>query len=191
MKTRAGSSGARRTQPAARRAPDGVGAVVTSPLFSATDVMSVAPRWSAVLAGSVALGDVVRELLPPVQRLVDAHLPGDGRADVLRDLGAEVGELRDVDELDADGRTRLHARVAGIGTGDGLLRRLGERRRLLEVVRVVVRRGALAGGHPGPAELGPDEFLVLAAGRPGDELPGVVLLLAGLLDAPGPGVEPA
>src|SRR5205085_12695422 len=103
----------------------------------------------------------------------------------------EVGELRNVDELDAERGPRLHPRVARVGAADRVLGRFGERRRLLEVIRVLIGRGALAGRDLGPPEPAADQFLVLLARRPGNELPGVVLLLARLLDAPRPGVEPA
>ncbi len=81
-------------------------------------------------------------------------LPGDGRADVLAHLGAEVGELGDVDELDAGRRTRLHARVVRVGRLDRGLGRLGEGPGGLEVVGVVVGRGALAGRAPGTSRAG-------------------------------------
>src|SRR6185312_5618489 len=75
--------------------------------------------WSPLLAGLVPLGDVLGEPLAPFQGLVDRHLTGDRRAHVLRHLGAQVGELGDVDELDADRRPRLDAGVARVGAGDG------------------------------------------------------------------------
>src|SRR4051794_21866023 len=88
------------------------------------------------LSGLIALGDVLGEPLPAVERLVDAHLPGDRRAHVLRHLGAEVGELGDVDELDADRGPRLYAGVARVGAGDGRLGGLRERLRHREVLLV-------------------------------------------------------
>src|SRR5215207_8116110 len=98
MNTSAGSSGARRAQSAARRGrlggPGGVAEPVPpAPVFSTARVIVVSP-FGAV-AGSeprpIALGDVLGQLLAPLQRLVDAHLAGDRRADPLGDLGAEVG----------------------------------------------------------------------------------------------------
>src|SRR6266542_76066 len=132
-----------------------------------------------------------RERLALAQGALRARLSGDRRADVLRDLLAAVGELRDIDELDPLRRPWLHARVGRVGALDGLERRLGERGRRLEVVGVGVCRGPLAGRHVRPAQLLPDEFLVLPAGRPRDELPGVVLVPAGVLDRARPRVQPA
>src|SRR5690606_16519436 len=116
---------------------------------------------------------------------------GDGRADLLGDLGAEVGELGDADELDAGCGPGLHARVLGLGARDGVTGHIGEGTGLLAVLRDVVGRGALAARHVRPADLLADELLVLLAGRPRDELPGVLGVVGRLLDAPGPGVEPA
>src|SRR4051812_6215092 len=49
-------------------------------------------RTSAVLGGNL-----VGELLPVGQRLVDGRLPGDRRGDRLRHLRPQVGELRNAD----------------------------------------------------------------------------------------------
>src|SRR4051812_48416890 len=107
MKTRAGISGARRAHATLRALRDGCGcASVREDVCSATEVMG-----SPLLPGLVSLGDVLGQPLPPVQGLLDRHLTGDRRAHVLRDLGAEVGELGDVDELDADRGPRLQAGV--------------------------------------------------------------------------------
>src|SRR5829696_5446932 len=117
VKTRAGSNGARRAQsPDRRKAPPVPADRLVCPrrlLVSVATLMPPPPSshrrlpqtpacgcagshgtglgGSSGLPGAVALGDVVRELLPAFQRLVDAHLARDGGADVLRDLGAEIG----------------------------------------------------------------------------------------------------
>src|SRR4051794_25514987 len=117
MKTSAGINGARRAQAAPRRATPapGGGAATRPPVFSATDVMAAFPpspcppgarrqgrhavrpgaagcvrSWpSPVRAGLIPLGHVVGQPLTSFQRRLHAHLPGDGRADVLRHLGAQ------------------------------------------------------------------------------------------------------
>src|SRR5690242_3341942 len=115
MNTRAGSNGARRAQARLRAPRDGCGlASVVELVCSATEVMMPSP----LCPGLVPLGDVLGQPLPPFQGLVDRHLTGDRRAHVLRHLGAQVGELGDVDELDADRRPRLDAGVARVGAGD-------------------------------------------------------------------------
>src|SRR4051794_26805231 len=104
MKTSAGNNGARRAQSEARRrpaegGPGGVAVPVPPPVLSTASVMGVSPfrKPQSALPGAVAFGDVLGQFLTAVQGLVDAHLAGDRGADVLRHLGAEVGELGDVD----------------------------------------------------------------------------------------------
>src|SRR6185437_10046751 len=60
-----------------------------------------------------------------------------------------------------------------------------------EVIGILVRRHPFAGRYPSPAQLGANEVLITLTRRPGDELPRVVLVLAGLLDRPRPRVQPA
>src|SRR5436305_10319317 len=117
--TSAGSSGARRAQAAARRGP--LRAAVPGP--TAVAVMVVLIGTSPV----VLLGDGRGQLLALGQRVRHRHLTGDRRADLLGHLGAQIGELRDVDELDADGRPRLDAGVAWVDAVDRLLGLLVER----------------------------------------------------------------
>src|SRR5689334_17825459 len=189
MKISAGRSGARRAQsPAARMAfpPPEAGAVVPAPAWGSRAVLTLALASLLVLLGHLFGG-----LLTLVQRLVDRLLPRDGGADVLRYPRTQVRELGDADELDARRRSRLHARVVRVGRRDRVLRRFRERACHLQVVGVGVGRGALARGHLRPALLLTHEVLVALARGPRNELPRVVLLLAGLLDGPGPGVEPA
>src|SRR6185312_17180099 len=129
MKTRAGISGVRRAQLAARCLaesscpPGGLAALLPRSRVCVATLMTPSPCWSQTirtcwrprslpgLHRAVALGHVVGDALPLGQRLLDRHLPCDRGADVLGDLGADVRELGDVDELDADGRAGLHARV--------------------------------------------------------------------------------
>src|SRR5690349_4687719 len=189
MKISAGRSGARRAQsPALRMAlsPPEAGAEEPAPAWGSSAVLT-----SALASLLVLLGHLFSGLLTLVERGVHRRLARDRGADVLGNPRAEVRELRDADELDARGGPRLHAGVVRVGGLDRVLGRLGERPRDLQVVGVRVGRGALAGGHLRPAFLVAHELLVVRAGGPRDELPGVVLLLAGLLDRPGPGVEPA
>src|SRR5687768_8127454 len=91
VKIRAGRSGARRAQSLARRiaASDRTGrascavprpvlmVVMTPPPASCRCWVHVFAVWSSGLPGPVALGDVLRELLAPVQRGVDRGPPGD------------------------------------------------------------------------------------------------------------------
>src|SRR3954470_18132361 len=174
VKISAGSRGARRAQSAERRsAPSPRGGGVPSAGRSARSRVTLMPLLSgdsmpdgvvaarAPAGGGPSLhslrlprpvegGDVVSELLSPVERVGDGHLSRDRRADVLGDLRAEIGELRDVDELDARRRARLDPRVVRVGAQDRLERGLGERRRLLDVRGVLVRRGTLARRHLRP-----------------------------------------
>src|SRR5689334_19048053 len=153
MKISAGSSGARRAHaPARARAESSGGVAGGAPVRvdSATALMSVPSclRWvggqpevlrgrsplggSLPTLGLVPVGDVLGEALSGVQCLLDTHPAGDRRADVLGDLGAEVGELGDVDELDARCRPWLHARVVRVRGLDRGLGRGRERRGDLE-----------------------------------------------------------
>src|SRR6478609_4338138 len=136
MKTRAGISGARRAQLAARCLaesscpPGGLAALLPRSRVCVATLMTPSPCSSQPvgtvrrptsfvgLHRLVALGHVGGDGLPLGQRLLDGHLPRDRRADVLGDLGADVGELGDVDELDADRRARLHSGVLRVGRGD-------------------------------------------------------------------------
>src|SRR4051794_33076462 len=83
------------------------------------------------------------------------------------------------------GGAGLDPGILRVGIGDRVPGRRGERGGDLEVLGVGVGRAALACRHAGPADLLADELLVVLAGGPGDELPGLVLLLARLLDSPG------
>src|SRR5689334_6184859 len=86
----------------------------------------------------VLVGHLLGQRLPGLEGLLDAGLTGDGGADLLRDLGAEVGELGDADELDARRGPRLHTRVGRVGGVDGRLGGLGEGRGCGDVLRVLV-----------------------------------------------------
>src|SRR5437764_194112 len=165
VNTSAGSSGARRAHSAARFGP------------RCAEVASGRSRvWVAMSLALVLGRDLLGQCLSRRQRGVHSGRSGYRGADLLRHLGAQVGELGDVDELDAQRRPRLHARVLRVGAADGVLGLLGERTGFLDVVRVAVGRGPLARRHPGPAQLLADQVLVVLSGRPRDELPGVVLL---------------
>src|SRR3954453_22238091 len=167
MKISAGSSGARRAQSADRRsAPPsgGPGGRTSSRLRSRVVLIAAPPGRGMVRAArhtrrgtgwwwwrssgrpslAVARGDVVGQLLAPVERLLHGHPTGDGGADVLGHPRAEVGELGDADELDAGRGARLHAWVLRGGGPDRLDRRLREGGGLREVVRVLVGRRPLA-----------------------------------------------
>src|SRR5690349_7860073 len=72
---------------------------------STTDRSRVMTAMSLPL---VLRGDLLREPLTVVQRVVHRHRTRDRRADLLRHLRAQVGELGDADELDARRRPRLH-----------------------------------------------------------------------------------
>src|SRR4051812_46573691 len=106
VKISAGSSGARRAQSPEGRREGRAWAVAPAarrPLPTAT---LIGPLLSGVLSGAarasgcgggrswaepclVALGDVRRELLSPIEGLFDAHLSCNGRTDVLRHLGPQ------------------------------------------------------------------------------------------------------
>src|SRR5215207_1631002 len=144
-----------------------------------------------LLLALVLLGDLLGQLLPVVERIVDTLLAGDDSGDVLADLGAEVSELRDVDKLDANSWPRLDTRIDWVGLLNRLECRLAESSGLLLVLGVLIGRDTLAGWHRCPAVLRTNQFLVLLRRCPGDELPGIVLLGALLLDRPRPGVQPA
>src|SRR5690349_13786726 len=85
VKISAGRSGARRAQSLdCRRTPLGrSGRASSRPLPTSVPTAVVMTLASFRRSGAVALGDVVRELLPAFQRFVDAHLPRDRGADVL------------------------------------------------------------------------------------------------------------
>src|SRR5689334_1660380 len=110
MNTRAGISGARRAQLAARCLadsscpPGGLAALLPWPRVCVATLMTPSPCWSQTvgtcwrpcslpgLHRAVALGHVVGDSLTLGQRLRDGQLPCDRGADVLGDLGADVGE---------------------------------------------------------------------------------------------------
>src|ERR1700761_9264449 len=111
VKTRAGSSGARRTQPRRRSS------------------LRVRSRWVPATGGAIAvisaslpvgLADGLGVLLRLGQRGLDRLGAGDGRAELLADVGAEVLELGDVLELHAGVGHRLQARVGRVGRVDRL-----------------------------------------------------------------------
>src|ERR1700760_3398854 len=102
VKTRAGSSGARRTQPRFR------------------SFERARRRWAPATGGAIAviraslpvgLADGLGVLLGLVERARHRLGPGDAGAELLADVGAEVLELGDVQELDPVVGRRLQARV--------------------------------------------------------------------------------
>src|SRR5437764_1259774 len=115
---------------------------------------------------------VLSQRLPVGERLVHRGTAGDRRTHLLRHLGTEVGEFRDVDELHTHRRAGLQTWVGRVGFLDRLQRGLAEGGRGLLVIGHRVGRGALAGRYPGPAELLPVQLLVVLAGGPEDELRG-------------------
>src|SRR5262249_53071799 len=74
----------------------------------------------------VLLGHVFGELLPVGQGFVHCGASGNGGGYFLGHLGAEILELRYADELDAQRRSRLQARVGRVGLLDRLQRQVGE-----------------------------------------------------------------
>src|ERR1700733_7464975 len=111
MKISAGRSGARRAQfPATRMAlpPPEAGAEVSAPAWGSRAVLTVVSPMTCPSASLLVLSShLLGRRLALVQCGVNRRLPRDRRADVLRDPRAEVGELGDVDELDAGRRARL------------------------------------------------------------------------------------
>src|ERR1700753_2111444 len=112
VKTRAGSSRARRT--ATARA----GARRPQPRFRSFE--RARRRWAPATGGAIAviraslpvgLADGLGVLLGLGQRGLDRLGTGDAGAELLADVGAEVLELGDVQELDAGIGRRLQARV--------------------------------------------------------------------------------
>src|SRR5688572_8859509 len=86
-----------------------------------SSLFEVAPR-TAISLPLVLGGDLLSEPLTGVQRVVHRDRARDRRADLLRHLGAEVGELGDADELDARRRPRLHPGVERLSALDRGLR---------------------------------------------------------------------
>ena len=218
MKTSAGSSGARRTHascPArrsARVARWSTALAVSAVVLRSCHALAPPARWPArpgecctvghgPAATSPGLGGLLLLVAGGLARPSD---PGSAPRRPLvcpaiaalmswRHLVPEVGELRDVDELDA-GRRAAAARPGWPGRRVSIASSVGSAnaRGDLQVVRVRVGRGALAGRDAWPSRrCCADQVLVVLARGPGDELPGVVLVLGGLLDRPRPGVEPA
>src|SRR5512132_3504448 len=60
-----------------------------------------------LLLALVLLRHLLGQLLAVVERIVDALLARDPRRNIVADLGAQIGELRDVDKLDTDRGSRL------------------------------------------------------------------------------------
>src|SRR6201995_1211030 len=111
VKPRSGSSGARRTQPRRRSS------------------LRVRSRWVPATGGAIAviraslpvgLADGLGVQLSLGQRGLYRLGAGDGRAELLADVGAEVLELGDVQELDAGVGHRFQARVGRVGRVDRL-----------------------------------------------------------------------
>src|SRR5512133_89202 len=80
-----------------------------------------------LLLALVLFGDLLGQLLAVVERIIDTLLARDHRRDVIADLGAQIGELRDVDKLDTDRWPWLDTRVDRVSSLDRLQRRLSER----------------------------------------------------------------
>src|SRR4051794_17067542 len=78
-----------------------------------------APGLSLVL-----LGHVFGELLPVGQGFVHCGASGNGRGYLLGHLGAQILELGYADELHAERRPGLHARIRRIGLLDRLQRQV-------------------------------------------------------------------
>src|SRR5687767_5155216 len=91
VKISAGRRGARRAQRAAALGPLGAGGVARR--CSRAGGGAVSRLISASLLLAVLLGDLLREALPRVERVVHRCRPGDGGADLLRHLGSQIGEL--------------------------------------------------------------------------------------------------
>src|SRR5688572_16810128 len=126
-KTSAGSSGARRTQRslAPPLTGTGGGVLVCSSARVMTSVISGLPGRCGGAVGTapprallVVLRHCLGELLSVVQCLVDRLAAGEGGAELLRELGTEVRELRDADELHTQRGPGLQAGVGRVGVLD-------------------------------------------------------------------------
>src|SRR6266516_1455704 len=112
-KTSAGSSGARRTHRCRAVVGAPVGVTHRSARWAARDGPTAVSVNGVAIVGPplllVQLADGLSQALTLVECALVRDLPGDRGTDRLRGACAEVGELWDVDELDADRRARLNA----------------------------------------------------------------------------------
>jgi len=106
-----------------------------------------------------------------LQSCINRAIASDDCGELRCHLVTKIGELRNVDELDADCGPRLNAGVRRIGVLQRFQSRRGECGGSLGVVRVGVGRGALAGRQRGPTVGGTDQVFVLLRGSPRNELP--------------------
>src|SRR5581483_1212205 len=105
-----------------------------------------------------------------LQRLVNGDLPGNSRRDLLRNVCADALKLRDADELHTDIRNLVAGRIGWVSRLDGLQRDLGKRFGGLQVLRILVGRFTSPWWDRLPAIGLADQFDVVLAGGPGQEL---------------------
>src|SRR5450755_2022653 len=153
VNTSAGSSGARRTQPWRRRSARARTACVPATGGAIAVIMaSLRVRWRCVPTrpgppsrGPVRVADDLCVQLGLRQRGGSRLGAGDGRTELLADVGAEILELGDVQELDAGVRHRLEGRMGRVGRVDRLQGQRAVDGRQLLVLRYLVAGEPAAG----------------------------------------------